>query len=373
MPHIPSDNAVALAAVLFALAWLGFWVDRQPFSSKVPGVPIVIGVGLLLSNTGLIPLEAPMYGFVSQYLLPLGVPFLLFKANLRNIVRDGGVVLLAFGAASLGICLGAVAGYHIFDLGDGGAKVAGSYTGAFIGGVVNFVAVSQATGMTPTEFSVALSASSPASILGLFALVSLPSLALLRRWMPSSVIAAATTQTVSADEVAVRLRLDHLAIAIALSFAICAVSNYIAKQTGLANLLVVMTITLVLANLLPRPLARLEGDFSLGMLCMYVFFAVIGASTDALGFIKGAPILFVYCSFVIAVQFVVVIMVGRLFKLDLAEVVIGSAAAIVGAAAGAAIATAKGWRTLVTPAITVGMLGKAIATYIGIAIYRWLS
>ena len=373
MPHIQSDNSVALAAVLFALTWLGFWVDRQPFSSKVPGVPIVIGVGLLLSNTGLIPLEAPMYGFVSHYLLPLGVPFLLFKANLRHIVRDGGVVLLAFGAASFGICLGAVAGYYLFDLGGVGAKVAGSYTGAFIGGVVNFVAVSQATGMTPTEFSVALSASAPASILGLFALVSLPSLALLRRWMPSSVMDAAKTDTTPEAAAAVRFRLDHVAIAIALSFAICAVANYIAKQTGLANLLVVMTITLILANLVPRPLARLEGDFSLGMLCMYVFFAMIGASTDALGFIKSAPILFVYCSFVLAIQFVVVIMVGRLLKLDLAEVVIGSAAAIVGAAAGAAIATAKGWRTLVTPAITVGMLGKAIASYIGIAIHRWLS
>ena len=89
--------------------------------------------------------------------------------------------------------------------------------------------------------------------------------------------------------------------------------------------------------------------------------------------LTSAPILFVYCSFILAFHFVWLIAVGRLMKLDLAEVVIGSGAAIVGSAADAAIASAKGWRTLVTAAITVGMLGKAIASFIGIAIYRWLS
>lgn len=376
MPHIQPDNSAALAAVLFALAWLGFWIDRQPFSSKIPGVPCVIAGGLLLSNFGLIPLEAPAYGFVGQYLLPLGVPFLLFKANLRNIVREGGVVLIAFLIASVGICIGAISGYFLFDLGEYGAKVAGTYAGAFIGGVVNFVAISQAAEMTPTQFSVALSASAPASILGLLALVSLPSFAAMRRWMPSPVIAAAEAAGPPVEaEAATRFRLDHIAAAIAVSFAICAVSNYICQRYDLAtyNLLVVTTITVILANLAPRQLGRLEGDFSLGMLCMYVFFAMIGAGTDALGFLKSAPILFVYCSYILAVHFVVLIVAGRLLKLDLAELVIGSAAAIVGSAAGAAIASAKGWRTLVTAAITVGMLGYAVANFIGIAIYKWLS
>ena len=377
MPHIQPDNSAALAAVLFALAWLGFWIDRQPFSSRLPGVPCVIGAGLLLSNFGMIPLAAPAYGFVGQYVLPLGISLLLFKANLRTIVRDGGVVLIAFVIASIGICIGAVGGYFLFDLGADGAKVAGTYAGAFIGGVVNFVAISQAVEMTPTQFSVALGASAPASILGLIALVSLPSFALLRRWMPSAVIAATQSAGQRSEAVtsAVHFRLDHIAAALAISLAISAVSSYISARYGLAtyNLLLVSTIAVVLANLAPRQFGRLEGDFSLGMLCMYVFFAMIGAGTDAVGFVRSAPILFVYCSFMLAIHFVVLIAVGRMLKLDLAEVVIGSAAAIVGSAAGAAVASAKNWRTLVPAAITVGMLGYAIANFIGVAIYELLT
>jgi uncharacterized membrane protein len=376
MPHIPADNLTALGAVIFGLAWLGFWADRHPVARKVSGVPWVIATGLLLSNTGVIPLESPAYDFVGQYLLPLGIPFLLFKANLRTVFTQGGWVLTTFLVASIGICIGAVSGYYLFELGEAGAKVAGTYAGAFIGGVVNFVAISQAVEMTPTQFSVALSASAPASIIGLLILVTLPSVPFVRRHIPSKIIDQADQPdiTPSAEEFP-RFRLDHVAAAIAISLAICALSNFICDRLGIGtyNLFVITIITVVLANVAPRQFVRLEGDFSLGMLCMYAFFAMIGAGTDALGFIQSAPILFVYCTFMLVVHFIVLLVVARIFRFDLAEVIIGSGAAIVGPAASAGIAMAKGWKTLITPGITVGMLGYVIANFIGIAIVKWLS
>ena len=376
MPFIHADNLTALAAVIFALAWLGFWIDGKPIASKVPGVPWVIGVGLLLSNTGVIPNESPAYGFVGQYLLPLGVSFLLFKANLRSIFTEGGWVLSAFIAASVGLCIGAIAGFYLFDLGDAGAQIAGTYAGAFIGGVVNFVAISQAVGMSPTDFSVALSASAPVSVLGLLMLVSLPSIPFIRRHIRSKIIDEVDQQHVG--QVAERLpslRLDHIAAAIAIGLAICTVSAFICARfdLGTYNLFVITVITVILANVAPRFFGAIEGDFALGMLCMYAFFAMIGAGTDAISFLRSAPILFVYCAFLIGIHFVVLLVCAKIFKWDLAEVIIGSAAAIVGPAAGAGIATAKGWKTLITPAITVGILGYVVANFIGIGIYQLLK
>ena len=152
-------------------------------------------------------------------------------------------------------------------------------------------------------------------------------------------------------------------------------SGFIGERTGLSNynLLFITVITVALANLAPQQFARLEGDFAVGMLCMYAFFAMIGAGTDAIGFLKSAPILFVYCAYMLAVHFVVVLIGGKLFKIDLAPLIIGSAAAIVGAAVAAAIATTKGWKTLITPGITIGILGYVIANFIGIAIFKLLS
>ena len=123
MPLISADSNTALAAIIFGLAWLGFWIDRKPIAKVLPGVPWVIGIGLLLSNTGIIPVEAPAYGFVGQYLLPLGVPFLLFKANLRSVFADGGWVLPAFVISGIGVCAGAVSGFFIFNLGPEAAAI----------------------------------------------------------------------------------------------------------------------------------------------------------------------------------------------------------------------------------------------------------
>jgi len=376
VPIISADSNATLAAVIFALAWLGFWVDGKPVAKVLPGVPWVIGIGLILSNTGIIPSDAPAYGFVGQYLLPLGVPLLLFKANLRSVFADGGWVLPAFMLSSLGICTGAISGFFMFDLGPQGAQIAGTYAAAFIGGVVNFVAVSQAVEMSPAQFSVALSASAPVSILGLIALATLPSLPWLRRHFPSAIIDhAQQLSKVKNDDDLPRFRADHVALGIAISFAICAVSGYVANRLGAGNytLFFITIITVIVANIAPRQLARLQGDFALGMLCMYAFFAIIGAGTDATSFIRSAPVLFVYCGYMIALQFVVLLLGAKLFRIDLATALIGAAAAIVGAAVAAALATTKGWKTLITPGITVGILGYVIANFIGVAIFRWLS
>jgi uncharacterized membrane protein len=376
MPLIPADSNTTLAAVIFGLAWLGFWIDRKPIAKVLPGVPWVIGIGLLLSNTGVIPIEAPAYGFVGQYLLPLGVPFLLFKANLRNVFAEGGWVLPAFVISSIGVCAGAISGFFIFNLGPEAAEIAGTYAGAFIGGVVNFVAISEAVEMSTTTFGVALGASSPASILGLVALAILPSIPFIRRHFPSEIIENSNQTMVSgSDDDVPRFRTDHVALGIALSFAICATSGYVSNFLGLGNynLFFITIITVILANIAPHRFAKLQGDFAVGMLCMYAFFAIIGAGTDAVTFLTSAPVLFVYCTYMLAIQFVVLLLGAKLFKIDLAPTIIGSAAAIVGPAVAAALATTKGWKTLITPGIAIGILGYVVANFIGIALFKWLS
>ena len=172
-----------------------------------------------------------------------------------------------------------------------------------------------------------------------------------------------------------KMRADHIAAGLAISFAICAVAGMIGERLDLANynIFFITLITVALANIAPGFFGKLEGDFVIGMLCMYAFFAIIGAGTDAIGFLESAPILFAYCAFIIAVQFIVLLIGARLFRIDFAVAVIGAGAAIVGAAVAAAIATTKGWRTLITPGITVGILGYVIANFIGIGIARMLG
>lgn len=372
---IDPQNVTALIAVLFALVAVGFWVEAHPTLRRISGTVCVIVGGLLLSNLTLIPRNAPTYDFIFHFAMPFGIPLLLFKADMRKIVKEGRLILPMFLIGSISVALGAVLGFFAF-MGKPGADVAGVYTGAWIGGMVSLAAVAEAAGLSADHFSIVLSASAPVSILGLATLATLPSWGFMRRWFPPRPGAAQSL----ADELSHTASLPsfnllHIAGACALSATICAVAEAISHYFGIANyhIFLVSLIALTVANIAPRWVGRLDGDFELGMLVMFLYFAAAGASTDATAFLDKALILFFYGLSIIAFHFVVFFFLAKLFRIDLPTAIIASAANIVGAAPTAAIASAQGWRDLVTPGLAAGILGKVIGTFIGIAVYKLLT
>jgi uncharacterized membrane protein len=298
-------------------------------------------------------------------------------------VSESGKVLPIFLIGAVAVCIGGLVSHALYDLGEVEPKITAAYTAAWIGGVVNMVALSEMTRMTTEEFSIALGASAPVSIIALAILVVLPSIPFVRRHIPSRIIdeqgGAAGRLAEPAD--VPPLNLSHVAGALALSAAICAISTWTIDsgvfpgswEMDRYRLFIVTVIAIVLANVAPRTLGAIRGDFDLGMFLMYLFFAAIGATTDAVTFLTQAPVFFAFGLTIILVHVALMLVCGRIFKFDLAELIIGSGANIVGAAPAAGIASSKGWKHLVTPGIATGMLGYAIANFIGMALYRMLG
>ena len=374
---ITADNIFAIGALLFGLAWLGFWIDVSPLGKKTSGVIWGLVIGMILSNIGAVPLKSPVYDFVGGNLVPLAIPLLLFKADLREIFTKSGAVMVTFLIASCATVMGVMLGFFMLDLGEIGPKVAGVYAGAWIGGAVNMLAVSQAVQMTPDEFSLSISASSLVSILALYCLLTIPSINFISRWI-SSDRASFEQQADNISESAKEgndFILSHVSGAIALSFLICWISKNVSETLGYGQytILVITALTLLFANIFSRVLKDLRGDFEIGMLLMYLFFAVVGAGTDATAFISNAPLLFIYGLIIIFIHLSVVLFFARLLKIELPEAIIASAAALVGPAPTAAIASSKGWRHLITPGIMCGIFGYAIATFIGVSITAFLG
>jgi uncharacterized membrane protein len=73
------------------------------------------------------------------------------------------------------------------------------------------------------------------------------------------------------------------------------------------------------------------------------------------------------------VHLAVVLAAAKLFKIDLAEAMLVSNAVALGPATAAAQAAGQRWHALVTPAVMLGVLGYAIATFIGVALSGWLQ
>ena len=374
---IAADDILALGSLIFGLVAFSFWIETTKVGKATSGVVWLIVGALALSNMGIIPYSSPLYNTIFQYAVPLSIPLLLMKANLRTLFRECGAVLKIFFFAALGTGLGCILAFYLLDLGPIGPKVAGVYAGGWIGGAVNLVAVSQAVEMTETELATALSASSPVSIGALMILVTLPSIALIRRWIPSKVIddtGEVSDQAEHSEDVQ-QMRLTHISAALALSFIICAISAKTSAALGFGqyNLLLVTVLTIVVANIIPIKLAKLQGEFNLGIFFMYLFFAAIGAGTNLTEFLVSAPILFFYGVLIILIHLAFILLCAKLFKFDLAEAIIASAAALVWPACAAAIAISRGWRELITPAIMCGIFGYAVANFVGVAITKLLG
>jgi len=377
MTILSGDNIAAVCAVIFGLAWLGFYMDTLAIGRKISGVVWVLCLGMLLSNFKVIPFSSPVYNFVGGTLVPLAIPLLLFKSNLRRIFKESGRVMLIFLLASVGTIVGAIVGFHIFELGEIGPKVAGVYSGGYIGGAVNFLAVSQVVEMTSDEFSAAISASSIVSVIALMVLLAVPSLGFVLRYFSKNEPASRADTDIEALDVeaASAFKLTHISGAIALSFAICSLSSWLSglMDMGQYSFLIITIITLVIANLCPKLMEGIEGEFDTGLLLMYLFFAIVGAGTDMSQFVGEAFVLFFYALFIIAIHLIITFGLAKLFRFGLEETVVASGAALVGPAVTAAIATSRGWKELVTPGIMCGIFGYAIASFIGVAITKALS
>ena len=95
-PLISSSQHWALWAILFIAAAFGLWAEKTKIGSRLSAVIVTILATFLLSNLSIIPTDAPSYDIVWSYLVPIAIPLLLFKANLRRIIKEAGPTLLAF-------------------------------------------------------------------------------------------------------------------------------------------------------------------------------------------------------------------------------------------------------------------------------------
>jgi uncharacterized membrane protein len=156
---------------------------------------------------------------------------------------------------------------------------------------------------------------------------------------------------------------------------ICALGQALAAALGLGGyaILFITALAVLVANLFPRQLARLSGDYELGLFFMYLFFAAIGLSADVVAMVTSAPMVAAYAALIVACHALAVFGLGRYLRTDLMDAVIASNACAAGPASAAAMAAGKGRPDLVAPAVLVGVFGYAIANFIGIGLATWLA
>jgi len=379
---ITVDQSWAIWAVLLGAAAFGLKAEHTRIGRKLSGAILTMGATFVLSNLRIIPSEGvPAYDVVWGYLVPLAIPLLLLRADLRRILREAGPTLLAFVAGAVGTVIGTVIAFNVVPLGEEGWKLASIFSATYIGGSMNYAGAAEAVGLRSGDLLTAgVAADNLVMALYFLVLFMLPSVGWLSRWyVKRDKVALATSDEPRGASPSSFPDVKNTATALALSLTLCAVgyglADILTELTGWrgTGILIVTALTVTLATLLPRQLEKLAGADVVGAFLMQIFFAVIGASANVITVFKVGPVLFVFAAVILTVHLIFLLLAGKVLRLDLAELIIASNANMGGPTTAAAMAVARRWDTLVMPAILCGTLGYAVATFMGVALGHWLK
>lgn len=381
MTLISAENDFAIMAVLFVIAGGAFLAEKTKIGSHLTGAVIAILVAIAAANLRIIPHAAPAYDFVFSYFVPVLIPLFLFKANLRHMIFETTRMTGAFLIASAGTIIGVIIAVSLLDLGSLAsaadtapelreAAIAGLFTSTYIGGSVNYAALGEITGLrTDASFFSAATATD-----NLFSALFLSVLAFLPGWQW---LAKRFTSHEHGEEEVVaqgpeRITATSLTLALATAIGFVALGDALTGLIGVPSLRYAMITALVVvaATAFPHWMERLYGGFEIGVGLAFVFFTAIAAGANLTAMIQIAPMLIVLVVILLSVHLVVLVGVGRLFRLTLPELVTASNAAVLGATTAPALAAARGWHDLVTPGVLVGVLGYALGTFAGTALFH---
>lgn len=385
---IHPDDAWTIWAIMLGCVGVSIWLEQtRMWAAKITGPVLALIVAIALSNTKILPLASPSYDLVWDYVVPLCIPLLLFRASIFKIVKTSGSMFKAFHVAALGTLIGAIVATAIFHtwLPHAG-ELAGIMTGSYIGGGVNFFALA-ATFRPPEELTSSLLVADNVIMAIVFLiLISLTRFAFFRKNYPmphqEEVEREGTENTLQAASFwsPKEISLLDVAKAMGIAMAIAAGSAKMAelvRATAAPDLvkgilgnqfLIITAVCLVVATVFHEQLEKINGAEELGTYMIYIFFFTIGIPANLVLIIQKAPVLFLFCVVIAGINLLVTFGLGKLFKMKLEDLSIVVNATLGGPMSAAALAIAKGWKDLVLPGLLVGLWGYVIGTWLGVAV-----
>ncbi len=397
-------------SVLSIAGSLGVNLEKTKLGAALSPPIITMASTLLACNTGILPVNHNVYKIVSAYLIPLSVPLLLFDANLNVIFKTTGSLLKAFLCGTIGTFIGSLIAYIIVPLKNiaGSDKIIAALCARHIGGAINFVAICDVLNAPSNLVAAALAADNvivALYFLFLFAVAApskddfevkqsiktvktevcpLKAVGIISSSTESdnqkvetidssikSVVSDSTSKSIAANSDNVSIA--SIASSLSVAFVVVAISEIFQHLYGMNTILSASIITVLLATAFPTHIGSLSKSGSaIGTVFMQLFFAVTGAQGHITTVLKVAPGIFVHSFIQVAIHFVVAVQLGKLFKLPFREIVLSSNANVGGPTTASAMASSKRWKSLIVPALLTGVFGYAIATVVGLFLFKIL-
>lgn len=370
-----SESLLAVMAITVALSF--YLRHFKGFKTLGPAL-IVIIISVILANLKVVPFEAEVYGVVSQYAIPLSIAMMLLSVDIKQMLKLSKKPIAAIGLAVLSVSIVTlIAGIIFAPMIDEGWKIAGMFIGTYTGGSSNLTAIGYGLDALPTTFAAANAADYVIGIPTLILMFAFPAIAAkskrFNRIWPYSLSPEMLEGREAEDEDAFLAKkkwsIQDIAWSFGIAFGITAVATYLSgffpeSFQSAARILLITTIAVIVAQF--GPVKKIKGNMDLGLFTALFFLTTIGYMVNIKEFVGSTLAIALFCFVIILFSLILHALLCRLFKIDYQYVIIAIVASIADGPTSALVAASANWRSIVSLAVVLGVIGMVLGNYLGI-------
>lgn len=381
-------NGFTYIAVLIFTAAMLVWLQRvtkSKFFEYAPPIVLLYLITMIFCTCGVWDLEAtkPAYSALKNNILFAMIFLMLLRCDIRKIIKLGPKMLGGFFSASITIAIGFIGTYAILHtaLGAEAWKALGALCGSWMGGSGNMIAVQAALNIGEADMAYALVVDSiDYSIWVMFLLWAVTMATKFNKWVKADTKALDEVSKKLNDEAqAVDKKIDFINIILLLgmSLVVSAVGqNFGAWMNGIAPWLDTSTWTVLLITVCGligalTPVGKMAGGTELSNVMLYVVVALLASRASFLE-LSDAPIWIIAGFMILAIHGILMLIIAKIFKLDMFTCGVASLANIGGTASAPVLAGAYDG-ALVPVGVLMALMGYVIGTGGGILVANIMS
>lgn len=375
MEDILISSPAGIIAVLAAVTSFFFFLEKKTGWKLFNYLPPLIFIYLfpvLLSNTGVIPSQSPVYDFFGSSILPMFLAIMLLDVNILATVRVMGKGIFVMLLGTAGVVIGAP--IALFLVKSGLSPEAwqgfGALAGSWIGGTGNMAAV--ATGLeldeSSLEFGYAVITDNAVYLIWLPIMLGSKNFAKAFNKFTGISSGRVAEMEKAAEELTTdkgKPEMRHYLYLIFFGFAVTTFASWLSGHIPplppvfSASTYKILIVTFLGIALSFTKASKIPGSHAFAMALVYLFVARMGAKADlsnlsssVFWFVLGGYIwIFIHGAFLVGA--------AKLFKVDVHTAAISSAANI-GGAASAPIVAAHHKPSLVPVSVLMALIGYAV-------------
>ena len=380
-------NILLLIFYLVAPAGILFICRKTKFFNKIGPVLTLYLLGVIVANIGILPTEQVAHDKVfkfmeslSEVLIPLALPMLLFGCNFKKFSLGKSMGALAAGVLSVAAFV--FIGYLIFkgNLGEEGKMMGAALTGQYLGGAANLAAIKQMLGLSTENFVILSTCNLIVSFFYLMFLMG-GGVKLARKFVGKK---GGMEQNVNIEEYTdenpykefgkkksiIQLGKVLLSSVIVMGISVC-IGTYAGggKISMVALILSITTLSLLLTSW--KEVRTWDKSYDAGMYLIYIFCLVMATMAD-LSSINWEQSLYIllYQAIIIFGSLFLTVLFAKIFRIDADTAVITSDTLINSPICVPMIAATMKNKDVIVTGITNGLMGYAIGNYIGFLMFH---